>query len=222
MDIPNEAYPLTWPANWPRHKGTRERAQFSRRVAQPGKSWTRRDVLTLAQAITRLQIEIRSFTRPGKPWRIDPDRVVISSNMLVRKDGIPMSGRSDPDDVGVAVYFTFDGKPCVLACDKWDRLADNVAAVAAHLGAMRGMDRWGVGRLEQVFTGYTALPAPGESMLRDWWDVLKCSADAPFDKVQSAYREAIRRAHPDTGGDTNDAARVNVAWAAAKAHFGVR
>src|SRR5262249_31741204 len=80
-----------------------------------------------------------------------------------RTDSAPYSGARKSYDVGAAVYFSLNKKPYCLPCDRWNRLPDNLAAIAAHLEAMRGMDRWGVGSIEQAFAGYKALPARGET-----------------------------------------------------------
>ena len=62
-----------------------------------------------------------------------------------------------PDDPGVAVYFQLHDKERVLACDKWDTVADNIAAIAAHIDGIRRQDRYGVGTIDQAFAGYSAL-----------------------------------------------------------------
>lgn len=72
-------------------------------------------------------------------------------------------------DRGAAVYFEMKGKPVSLACDKWNRVEDNIWAIAKHIEALRGQQRWGVGSIEQAFRGYTALPAIGESSASEWW-----------------------------------------------------
>ena len=218
------AYPLSWPQGWPRHTAAqRQRAQFSRRVHSQGSSYAHKESLTVSGALGRLHSEVNAFTKNGKPWRINPDTMIVSTNIPVRRaDGLPMSGRAEPEDVGVAVYFRFDGKPCVLACDKWDRVADNIAAIASHLDAMRGMERWGVGRLSQVFTGYAALPEPGKRHVGPWWNVLGTAHDAPFEKVREAYLSLVKKHHPDNGGDADEMAIINVAYEEAKKLFGIR
>jgi hypothetical protein len=95
---------------------------------------------------------------------------VISTNLKLRLDGLPRSDQATPADPGVAVYFELDGKTIVLACDKWNRVADNIYAIAKHVDALRGQDRWGVGTVEQAFRGYTALPS-GDGT-DPWWHVL--------------------------------------------------
>lgn len=137
FEMPTEAYPLQWPAGVDRRSPeSRKRANFSHKVSG---GW--RKPLTIHQALQRLMHEIRAFTKPGRPWRVDPALVIVSTDMKVRKDGLPYSGHRLPDDSGCAVYFVLDGDPYVFPCDTWDRLPDNIAAVAAYLGAMRGFFR---------------------------------------------------------------------------------
>lgn len=224
MNEPESAYPLSWPQGWPRHTAAqRQRALFSRTTRAIGSSYPRKESLTIAVSLGRLDAEVRAFTRTGKNWRIDPEAMIVSTNIPVRKgDGLPMSGRPEPTDPGVALYFQFDGKPCVLACDKWDRVADNIAAIAAHLEAMRGMERWGVGRLAQVFTGYAALPEPGIRVRGPWWQELGVAADAPWEKIRQNYLSLVQKHHPDRGGDAHVMASINLAYDEAKKLHGVR
>lgn len=219
MKIPAEAYPLTWPVAWPRYKGSRERATFGKRTRNPGATYSYKSQVTVAQAIARLSSEASAFTLRGHNYRINPDRMIVSTNIPTTRAGVPMSGRSEPVDPGVAVYFHFDGNPMVLACDKWDRVADNIAAVAAHLGAMRGMERWGVGKLAQVFAGYAALPAPGAAP-GAWYELLSVPESATFEQTRAAYREKACVAHPDNGGSHDQMVALNAAWDKARMHFG--
>ncbi|BES72218.1 hypothetical protein RE428_32360 [Marinobacter nanhaiticus D15-8W] len=197
-----DAYPLHWPANFPRTpESDRQRARFNR-GGQP---------LTIAAGRDRILEEITLFTRAGKPWRIDPDQVVISSDVPLRQDGLPASGRRMPDDPAVALYFQLGGEHYCLPCDTWDRVADNMAAIAAHLGAMRGMERWGVGDLRTHFAGFAQLEHQPQ---QEWYDVLGCSPSASPAEVQSAYKAARAKAHPDRGGSDDEFNRVQAAWKA--------
>jgi hypothetical protein len=148
------SYPLAWPTGVPRHRGTRQRARFSGHKTLSfgdGSTWRQSKELTVADGLARVQAELMTF---------GATRLVVSSNTPVRLDGLPYSKTTTPADPGVAVYFTLHKKPYCLPCDRWDRVADNLAAIAAHIKAMRGIERWGVGTLEQAFTGYLRLPAP--------------------------------------------------------------
>jgi len=208
------AYPLAWPQQQPRHTvNSRERAKFGKKRSQ-GHGTER---LSLYQARRRLEQEIRSFSHGYPYWRINPETVVLSSDVVLRLDGAPHSGRGEPDDPGVAVYFNLDDNDYCLPCDKWDRVADNIAAIAAHLGAMRGMERWGVGSVETHFAGFKSLPGTGDSIADAWRAVLGLDAGATLADAQAAYRRLAQSNHPDKGGSDAEFARIGAAWEQAKA-----
>jgi hypothetical protein len=118
-------------------------------------SWKSKVGATVAQGVKRLDDELS---------RLDARNVVISTNLRVRLDSLPASGQREPDDPGVAVYFTLDGKRRCLPCDRWDRVADNMIAIAKFIDAMRGQLRWGVGDVGAIFEGFKALP-PAEAAM---------------------------------------------------------
>jgi hypothetical protein len=145
--------------------------------------------------------------------------LVISSNLRVRADGLPRSDQRKPDDPGVAVYFARGGKALVFACDKYDRPEHNLRAIAMHLDALRGMERWGVGTLDQAFAGYEALPE--NASVEAWWSVLGLAEPPRTDvELKAAHREAVRRAHPDTGGSQEAFVRVQRAFEEGQAVLG--
>lgn len=202
MDFPTSAYPLQWPAGVDRTPAEfRDQSRFSHKS---GNGWQK--PLTAHQAIERLMTEIDRFTKHGHEWRIVPGAVIVSTDMRVRKDGLPYSSDRLPDDPGCAIYLHLDDEPYVFPCDHWDRLPDNIAAVAAHLGAMRGIERWGVGTLNQVFAGFSALPPPDQvegerTVQRTWYGVLGVPEDAERAQIEKAYKILRSRHHPDRGGD---------------------
>lgn len=200
------SYPLSWPIGW-RRSTAHECARFSKRERQYGatSSWTSTKAVTISEAIRRLFSEIKAFTKGGYQWRINPDRVVVSTNVRVKLDGLPYSNAAEPSDSGVAVYFKLDDRPTVLACDKWNRVADNIAAIAAHLGALRGQERWGVGSIEQAFAGYAAL---NEKTEPSCWEILEINSSATRPQILDAYRRKCRETHPDTGGSAEAFERV--------------
>jgi len=190
------AYPLTWPRDWKRTR-YRTRARFGQ--IDRSKAYTTTKELTIATARERLQAELD---------RLGADDIILSTNVQLRLDGLPRSDRGEPSDPGAAIYFRYRGKPTVLACDRWDRVADNINALAKHIEAMRGMDRWGVGTLDQVFTGYAALPAPDP-----WWQTLGLTGPTrSSDEIRTAWAIASKAAHPDKPGGSHDKqAAVNAA-----------
>lgn len=187
-----EAYPLCWPAGYPRT----EDPTFSRF----GSYKNGRNTLTLSKARRNLEAEI---------WRLDGEALIISTNMRTRQDGGIYASAKEPEDSGVAAYFQLKGRPQVLCCDRWCTVRENTYAISLTIDAMRGMDRWGVSdMLDRMFTGFTALPAPGD----DWTSILGVSQDASVDQIKAAYRETMKQNHPDTGGNTDQAARINTAY----------
>jgi DnaJ-domain-containing protein 1 len=203
--IVTKAYPLSWP------DGFKRTSPIDRRTAPFGKTGTTgyKSRLTIADGLKRLieQLELMGAIN-----------FVISTNVELRNDGLPRSGRRDPDDPGAAVYFQFSGTAHCLPCDKWDQVADNLAAIAKHIDALRGMDRWGVGDLETAFAGFKTLPPPnGESPVNDvstrsWWIVLGVHQSTPKNEVTAAYRRLAKKYHPDQGGDVNKMAELNTAY----------
>lgn len=187
-----QAYPLSWPMAYPRIPAVeRQRAKFE---------------VTFGVARHQLLDELRLFSISD---------LVISSNIPLRRDGLPYATHPPPEDPGVAVYFSLEDDPYVLACDRWDKVKDNLRAIGLHVTAMRGMQRWGVGSTKQAFMGYQFLPPSKDS----WWIVLGVLPTATFDEVQSAYRQLARKFHPDLGGTYDDIVKLNSAYKEAKASF---
>jgi len=201
------AHPLQWPTGWKRIDAHyRRAARFSRGRRQTGLGWESSRPVTLTEAVDRVLAELQ---RMG----VERQDVVISTNVRTRLDGLPRSGEREPDDPGAAVYWrdAFNAAPRVMAIDQYDRVADNLAAIAATLDAMRAIDRHGgAAILERAFTGFTALPAPGAH--RDWWEVLGVMRTCTLDEARAAYRRAASAAHPDRGGTDARMAEVNRAW----------
>lgn len=184
MDVTR--YPLDWPAGKPRTKSPKH-SPFGR----VGKS------LTVAVGTKEVLHEL-SLMGVGD-WN-----VVISTNIQLRRDGLPYSRQEGLDDAGVAVYFRIGDEPHVLACDAWFSVAENLRAIARHINALRGMERWGVGSLKQAFTGYRALPeaASGAS----WRRVLELGdGEVSEGDVRTAYRRLALTRHPDRPSGSQEA-----------------
>src|SRR5690606_17399594 len=131
------AYPLQWPAGWRRiEPAHRTRAKFSTGRRQysegGGASWMRQQALSVADARGRVLGELQ---RMGVPL----DDAVISTNIPLRLDGLPRGDAREPADPAVAVYWRHGGQTRCMAIDRYDRAADNMAAIAATLEAMRSI-----------------------------------------------------------------------------------
>lgn len=194
-----QAYPLQWPNGRPR---TRERKRASFGTKNYGGGWGRKE-LSVSDAVRRLQDEID---------RLRVTDYVLSTNLALRLDGLPRSDQRAPADPGVCLYFKLKGKPHALPCDTYDRVADNIAAIAKHIEATRAIERYGVATMEEMFTGFAALPAPGSK--RPWREVMGLPHDwrgGPSD-VETQWRLAAKNVHPDRPGGSHEAmAALNAA-----------
>lgn len=201
----------SYPLHWPHHRmrtpaGSRRRAAFNSK--RHNGRYQETSELSISDALDRLEDEL---TRLGV--RI----YTLSTNVEPRLDGRPRLISQRIEDPGVALYFKLQGQDTVLACDRWDRVADNIAAIAKHIEALRGIERWGVGSLRQAFAGYAALPpSEGEPPVQGWWQILGVDRAAPWAEIEARWRELMRTAHPDQGGDPEFAKRLNAARDAAR------
>lgn len=189
---PIPRFPLAWPSGWVRtiaHR--RQLARFSTNKSLSGQ-------LSVAVATDRLQAEIDRLGAIG---------VTLSTNVELSLRGLPRSD-VEPHDPGVAVYFSFKGRATVFACDRWNRVADNIAAIAAHIDAIRRIERYGVGSLEQALAGYKSLPADTAA---DWRAVFGFPKEAApsLDELDKAYKRVAREKHPDVGGSDEEMSHVN-------------
>lgn len=167
-----EAYPLSWPFGKPRNN-------------YPSSS---RFKVSFASTRDALMREIRALggTLP-----------VLSTNVELKNNGLPYATQKEPDDRGVAVYFTLKGQQFCFACDRWNKVGDNIQAIRHTIAALRGIERWGTGDMvQQAFTGFIALPSQ-----IDPYDVLGVKRGASGDEIDAAYRQKVKLCHPDAGGD---------------------
>lgn len=178
--MPN-AYPLDWPKDKPRNK-RRSRSQFK---------------VNFAKARDDLIAELDKMRAV---------RITISSNVPLRQDGLPRASFREPDDPGVAVYFTVKRKSYVLSCDRWDKVKDNLRAIGQHIAALRGIERWGVTTVEEMFSPFLLPEKLG------WWSVLGIDENASKDEIKKAYRRLSLEFHPDSGGDRAAWERIREAY----------
>lgn len=73
--------------------------------------------------------------------RLGGERLVVSTNVPLRRDGNPYSDIREPSDVGVAVYFVRKGRRLVFCCDAWNTVSSNLWAVVKTIDALRGVER---------------------------------------------------------------------------------
>jgi hypothetical protein len=128
------------------------------------------------------------------------------SDILISSNYGGLSGKS-PADPGVAVYFNRRNKRLAMGCDRWRLVAHNLTALGNSIEAMRGIDRWGCSHLmEQAFSAFEALPAPG------WRQVLQLIGGRPsLEDAEASYRALVKKHHPDAGGNQEQFLRIQKA-----------
>lgn len=179
-----EAYPLCWPEGWKR-TSYQEHSRFK---------------TGFGAARIYLSAEIA---------RMGGTKVIISSDVPLRNDGMPRASAPEPKDSGVAVYFRYSGKDMVFACDKFHYTRDNIYAIGKTIEALRGIERWGASdMMERAFAGFKALAAATE---RDWWDVLQVNRGCSREVIESNFRSLLRNRHPDAGGSHEAMTELNIA-----------
>lgn len=193
-----EAYPLCWPV------------AYSRTV-DPIKSKFK---TTLGKARDYLTSEI---------GRLKANDLILSTNIPTKQNGELYADwqRYRIDDHGVAVYFTYKGKQVCLCCDKYERIYENVHAIARTIEALRQIDRDGVSDfLDHTFTGFQALPEKSEIFTKSVWEILGLSAQpTSVDIVHSAYKNMAKILHPDKGGSNEAFSELSQAYQQALQYF---
>lgn len=170
-------YPLRYPSTKPRTKYPKE------------SSFDPKGKRTFAAARDELLRQLR---------RLGAKKFILSTNVPLRLDGLPYANFRQPGDKGVAVYFELNNRPRVLCCDCWNKIIDNVWAIAMDIDAQRGRLRWGVSSADEMFPVYQL---PDADRSRHWWEVLGVSQHAGWEEVKEAYRDEAKKHHPDVGGD---------------------
>jgi hypothetical protein len=205
-------YPLCWPANWKRTTA-RTRAQFGRmKDAAPG-IYVGKTRLSISDSMDRIAYELERFGVPS-------ENVIVSTNLPVNIYGAPRGDRGEPGDPGAAVYWTHKGKQQCMAIDRYDRVADNLAAIAATLDALRAIERHGGGSIiERAFIGFAALPA---SVEKPWREVMQFGLSTPTpEMIETRFRLLAKQRHADLPGGTHDEmVELNAARASALAELG--
>lgn len=205
-----EPFPLQWPEGWQRTP------------------WSRRQRSAFSPHFTADRDDVIHWLRKRG------SRVVITSSLPTRQDGLPYYASTE--DPGIAVWWIEKGHERVVACDRWIRADENMRAIAKTLEAMRGLDRWGASEMvERAFAGFAALPPgtgeaspPPAAPRRTWRQVFDIATnlgqifnDAELLAVVKArHRLLIKTAHPDAGGSHEIAAELNAALAEAERELG--
>lgn len=163
-----DAYPLNWPEGFPRTKYSKKsRFQTRFKDARDG----------LMESLRKMEA----------------NNIVVSTNIPIKSNNLPYANQKEPLDRGVAVYFEWKKQSYSLACDKWDKVGDNIQAIRRTIEAMRDLERWGVSdMLKRTFSGFKALPDQTGAGKDAWWIILGVDPNANEDSIKKAYYNRIK------------------------------
>lgn len=169
---------------------------------------------TYSQTLTLLRTELD---------HLDASAIVIQlalDESQIRLDGMPRAGAT-PAHPGVILAFDSKHGPLKYATDVFTHWEANVRAIALELEALRKVERYGITKRGEQYTGWKALGSGIEmgpatmtwdeaaAFLHDaagWtgdWD-----PEADRIHIDVAYRMAAKRLHPDRGGDPEQFKRL--------------
>ena len=123
------AYPLTWPL-------TSQRTPSNKRISATYR-------VGFAKARDDLLDELRLF---------GADKIVISSEIPLRNDGLPYASFKEPLDPGISVYFRIKEQSYALCCDAWDKAKDNLRAIGEYISALRVIRNCRVSSIAPILT----------------------------------------------------------------------
>lgn len=157
-------------------------------------------------------------------YRLDAANLIIEADFTeseIRLDGMPKANARQPVHPGVRVFFDSKFGPLVYATDSCAFWQHNVRSIALGLEALRAVDRYGVTKRGEQYTGWkaigagTATPMNGAMTTADAARFIALHGDAipeaitamttdgPGRKaaIDTVYRRAARKLHPDNGGN---------------------
>jgi hypothetical protein len=170
--------------------------------------------------------ERRSSSAFRAPWTSTLDLLLRETEMLgagvvvalvdvtdaeLRRDGM-LRANARVDFPGVRVAFDSRHGPLTYATDAYDTWRANVRAIALALEALRAVDRYGVSKSGEQYRGWSAI-AGGDSgtmsaaaaarLLAEEGGGTPAQVRTDPDARAQAYRRAVRKHHPDLGGDAD-------------------
>jgi hypothetical protein len=138
-------------------------------------------------------------------WMLDAERAVLEiaiEERDLRLDGLPRANARATDP---GVILSFDSKfgPLRYAVDTYHDWQDNVRAIALAMEALRKVDRYGVTKRGEQYTGWRAIPASTGNGI-----YTRDQAEAFVDEYGGSFTAAAKNLHPDRGGSEDAFSRL--------------
>lgn len=142
------SHPLKWPKGQRKTpKSMRIKGQFGGRVGAKGQGKGAKGALapiSLQNAEKALRVAIAGLNGYS---------ATITTNMPVVRNEIRWDDKVN-DGHSISVLFFVDDVEYLVACNKYDRLADNIAGVADYLALAKRMVSLGAGSTAKVLKGF--------------------------------------------------------------------
>lgn len=144
----------------------------------------------------------------------------------IRLDGTYPKASARAAHPGVIVSFDSKHGPLRYATDTFLTWQDNLRAIALGLESLRRVDRYGISKGGEQYTGWRAIGSGGatevgpamtvESALRLLWSEADLGeppdyGSASDEDIAAAYKQAAKRHHPDKGGHPENFRLLGVA-----------
>lgn len=178
-------YPLAWPEGW-------ARTPFDKRATS---------TYRISFAAARDDV-LRQLRLLGSERAFVSERAVITANLPLRLDGLPLAGGANPADPGVAIWWIdgMTGALRTMACDGWVTARENLRAIGLALEALRALERARTTQvLDRAMQSFDVPTLPPE---RPWWYAeleLRAWPPSAADVAAAWARLRVQR-HPDGGG----------------------
>ena len=156
-----------------------------------------------SQTESVLERELRFLRATNIVLMIDVDERDLRLDGKLRANARPFSSAT-------AIQFDTRKGPLLIGCGRYRHWQDNVRAIALGLEALRKVERYGIVQANEQYEGWRALPE-GDAWDRKITDIDRAWAViamlAAIDEAEArldgrfVYRLAVKKAHPDSGGD---------------------
>lgn len=148
-------------------------------------------------------------------WHLGARNVVFQIALQEQDFRLNGEPRANAKASHPGVILAFDSKygPLKYATDTFTTFQANVRAIALGLEALRKVDRYGITKRGEQYTGWKALPASTRPAMTTEQAAAfverfsnYCARDILFaaEWALDAYRSAAKKLHPDVGGSTED------------------
>jgi hypothetical protein len=194
---------MSEPSRIDRTAGTIDWPAWAGRTPAGQRASTAKYSVSFADALDAIEAELED--------RLGVDGYRVSTAAPHRTtDGRPYAD-ANPDDPGVVVRWSRDGRQYAVACDYYTTLRDNARTIGLWIKETRkrsdrpvhtGQDEFAAARLPAE-EATPAEPAPHR--------VLGVEPGASDETVVEAFREQVKEVHPDSGGSTEAYQRLQAA-----------